>query len=322
MQNLVARLESMHIYGDEDNREPKGEVVNYPLSCVSKSISNTNTAVVEPSCYEEACSNGVWMKAMKEEIDAIERNNTWELCKLPKGKKLVGSKWVYKTKCKSDGSVERYKARLVVKGFTQQYGVDFEETFAPVARQETIRMALSLAASKGWTVQHMDVKSAFLNGDINEEVYVAQPQGFEVSGREDHVYKLKKALYGLKQAPRAWYTRIDGYFKSVGFQRSLSEPTLYFKKSATDILIVCLYVDDLIFMVSNKKMNEEFKTLMMAEFDMKDLGLMSYFLGLEVHQMQGEIFVSQSKYARDMLKRFKMDNCTLVATPTAYGEHL
>ena len=132
MQNLVARLESMHIYGDEDNGEPKGEMVNYALCSISNSVSNI--AVVEPSCYEEACSNGVWMQAMKEEIDAIERNNTWELCKLPKGKKLVGSKWVYKTKCKSDGSVERYKARLVAKGFTQQYGVDFEETFALVAR--------------------------------------------------------------------------------------------------------------------------------------------------------------------------------------------
>ena len=128
MQNLVARLESMHIYGVEDNGEPKGEMVNYALFSIS------NIFVVEPSCYEEACSNGVWMQAMKEEIDAIERNDTWELCKLPKGKKMVHSKWVYKTKCKSDGSVERYKERLVAKGFTQQYGVDFKETFALVAR--------------------------------------------------------------------------------------------------------------------------------------------------------------------------------------------
>ena len=132
MQNLVARFESMHIYGDEDNGEPKCEVVNYALSCVSNFVSNI--VVVEPSCYEEACSNGVWMQAMKEEIDAIERNDTWELCKLPKGTKMVVSKWVYKTKCKSDGSVERYKARLVAKGFTQQYGMHFEETFSSVAK--------------------------------------------------------------------------------------------------------------------------------------------------------------------------------------------
>jgi len=123
---------------------------------------------------------------------------------------MVGSKWVYKKKYKSNGSLERYKERIVEKGFTQQYGVDFEETFASVARKEIIILVLSLVARKSCTVQHMDVKSAFLNGYINVEVYVAQPQGFEVFGKEDHVYKLKKALYGLKQAPRAWYTRIDG----------------------------------------------------------------------------------------------------------------
>lgn len=136
------------------------------------------------------------------------------------------------------------------------------------------------------------------------------------------MYKLKKALYGMKQAPRAWYTRIDGYLKSVGFQRSVSEPTLYFNKNGTHILIIFLYVDDFIFMGNNNKMNEEFETQMMFEFEMKDIGLMSYFLGLEMYQMQNEIFVSQTKYAKDILKKFKMENCTSVEIPTAHGEHL
>ena len=136
------------------------------------------------------------------------------------------------------------------------------------------------------------------------------------------MYKLKKALYGLKQAPRAWYIRIHGYFKSVGFQTSVSEPSLYFNKNGTDILIIYLYVDDLIFMDNNNKINEEFQTQMMVAFKMKDLGLMSYFLGLEVHQMQDEIFVSRTKYVKDMLKKFKMENCTSVEIPIAHGEDL
>ena len=157
------------------------------------------------------------MQAMNEEMDSIHRNETWELVDLPHEKKKIGTKWVYKTKYNSDGSVERHKARLVAKGFTQRYGIDYEETFAPVARQETIRMLISLAAQKKWSIHHMDVKSAFLNGYLEEEVYVGQPQGFEVEGKENNVYKLKKALYGLNQAPRAWYARIDGYFQQNSF---------------------------------------------------------------------------------------------------------
>ena len=184
---------------------------------------------------------------------------------------------------------------MVAKGFTQRYGIDYEETFAPVARQETIRMLISLAAQKKWSIHHMDVKSAFLNVYLEEEVYVGQPQGFEVQGKEDLVYKLKKALYGLKQASRAWYARIDGYFHQNGFQRSQSEPTLYYKGEGNDILIVSLYVDDLLYMGSCAKMKDDFKIAMMNEFEMKDLGLMKYFLGMEVYQNKDKfLFVKKS----------------------------
>lgn len=229
----LQRLENLHILGDEDNGEPKGDLVNFALmaSTSTSSVSKViNVDVCEPSCFEQACSNKVWLKAMNEEISSIVKNDTWTLCKLPQNRKCIGCKWIYKIKKNSDGSVERYKGRLVARGFTQKYGIDYEETFSPVARQETIWMVLSLAANKHWKVHHMDVKSAFLNGYLEEEVYVAQPQGFEIQGKEDQVYKLNKALYGLKQVPRAWYTRINDYFLKSGFQRSKIEHTLYYKK--------------------------------------------------------------------------------------------
>jgi hypothetical protein len=166
-----------------------GETVNFSL--LSK-------ADFEPSCFKDACTNEVWLQAMQEEIYSIHMNDTWELTKTPHDKKKIGTKWVYKTKYNSDGSVERHKERLVAKGLTQRYGIDYQETFAPVARQETVRVMISLAAQKKWNIHHMDVKSAFLNGCLEEEVFVEQPQVFEVQGKEHKVYKLKKALYGLK----------------------------------------------------------------------------------------------------------------------------
>ena len=244
------------------------------------------------------------------------------MTELAHDKKKIDTKWVYKTKFNSDGSVERHKARLVAKGFTQKYGIDYEETFAPVAIQETIRMLISLAAHKKWSIHHMDVKSVFLNGYLEEEVYVEKPQGFEVEGKENNVYKLKKTLYGLKQALRAWYARIDGYFQENGFQRSKSDPTFYYKQEGIDIQIISLYVDDLLYMGSSSKMNDTFKVAMMNEFEMKDLGIMKYFLGMEVYQIKDEIFICQTKYAHDMLNKFDMLDCNTSPTPSAHGEVL
>ncbi|KAH9291602.1 hypothetical protein KI387_043209 [Taxus chinensis] len=168
----------------------------------------------------------------------------------------------------------------------------------------------------------MDVKSAFLNGFIDEEVYVEQPIGYEIPGKEHLVYKLKRALYGLKQAPRAWYARIDSYFLKKGFIRSSSEPTLYIQHLGNDILIVCLYVDDLIYTGNSPSLMEKFQAEMKQEFEMSDLGLMHYFLGVEVQQQSEGISISQTKYVADLLKRFRMMSCTAVATPVALGEKL
>lgn len=216
-----------------------------PLADIYESC---NFAILEPESYEVASRQEVWVKAMEEEIKMIEKNKTWELVDRPKDKDVIGVKWVYKTKMQPDGSIQKHKARLVAKGYSQQFGVDYNETFAPVARLDTIRALVALAAQYQWKIYQLDVKSAFLNGYLEEEIYVEQPQGFEEKGEEDKVLRLKKALYGLKQAPRAWYSRIDGYFASQGFRRSQSEPTLYIKtQDQNHTLIVSLYVDDLIY---------------------------------------------------------------------------
>jgi hypothetical protein len=260
---------------------------------------------------------------MNSEIEAIERNNTWELTELPIGSRVIGVKWVYKTKLNEKGEVDKYKARLVAKGYSQQYGVDYAEVFAPVARLDTIQVVISLAAQKGWIIYQLDVKSAFLNGELNEEVFVTQPPGYEKTGHEYKVYKLKKALYGLKQAPRAWYSRIETYFLSAGFKKCPYEHTLFIKTTdGGTTLFVCLYVDDLIFTGNDAAMFKDFKQSMMNEFEMTDLGKMKYFLGIEVLQRPDGVFIGQRKYAQEVLDRFKMDQCNPVKNPVVPGHKL
>lgn len=202
---------------------------------------------------------------------------------MPDDEQPVGLKWIYKSKYNADGTLHKRKARLVAKGYSQREGIDFEEVFAPVARMETVRMMLAIGAQRRWPIYQLDVKSAFLNGELVEEVYVSQPEGFITKGKEKMVLKLRKALYGLRQAPRAWYNNVDRYFINMGFKRSENEPTLYTKAQGNiDTLILCIYVDDIIYMGSAQEMLYQFKTNMMQTYEMTDLGLLKYFLGLEV----------------------------------------
>ncbi|KAI5342090.1 hypothetical protein L3X38_009965 [Prunus dulcis] len=272
-----------------------------------------NMCIIEPESFEESANDDSWKKAMEDEITMIEKNNTWELVDRPFDKPIIGVKWVYKTKLNLDGSVQKNKARLVAKGNSQKPGIDFNETFAPVARLDTVRTLVAVAAQRNWSVFQLDVKSAFLNGVLNEEVYVDQPSGFVMQGSEDKLYKLKKALYGLKQAPRAWYEKINSYFIKTGFYRSPSEATLYIKMSTTGILIVSIYVDDIIYTGSSKEMMAAFKNDMMREYEMTDLGLPHHFLGLGGLQTDTCIFLHQKKYAKD---------CKSVATPLVVNEKL
>ncbi|CAL2265939.1 unnamed protein product [Prunus armeniaca] len=289
---------------------------------IAEIYEKCNMCIIEPESFEEAAKDDSWKKAMEDEITMIEKNNTWELVARPFDKPIIGVKWVYKTKLNLDGSVQKNKARLVAKGYSQKPGIDFNETFAPVARLDTVRALVALAAQKNWKLFQLDVKSAFLNGVLSEEVYVDQPSGFVIQGSEDKVYRLKKALYGLKQAPRAWYEEINSYFTRAGFHRSLSEATLYTKRSSSGILIVSLYVDDIIYTGSSKEMMLEFKDEMMRQYEMTDLGLLHHFLGLGVLQTDTCIFLHQKKYAKTLLDKFGLKDCKSVATPLAVNEKL
>jgi hypothetical protein len=204
------------------------------------------TSAEEPATFREAESHECWRKAMQEEIDSIEENGTWSLVDLPAGFKTIGLKWVYKVKRNEHGVIVKHKARLVAKGYVQRPGIDFEEVYAPVARLESVRLLLAVAAQEGWEVHHMDVKSAFLNGELKEEVYVTQTPGFVVKGAEKKVLRLRKAMYNLKQAPRAWNAKLDATMLVLGFQRSSSEHGVYTRSSGKSRLIVGVYVNDLI----------------------------------------------------------------------------
>jgi hypothetical protein len=275
----------------------------------------------QPTSFKEAAKEPHWVQAMNQEIDTIEKNKTWDLVDLPRHEKSIGVKWLYKTKLNEKGHIEKHKARLVAKGFSQQLACDYGETFSPVARLDTVRTLLAIAAQHKWKVYQMDVKSAFLNGFLEEEVYVNQPPRFEIQEHPAKVYWLKKALYGLKQAPRAWYNRIDTYLIKIGFNRRQNVPTLYTKTDQHGkIIIVCLYVDDMIYTRNLQLM--DFKHAMQSEFEMKDLGIMKYFLGIEVNQSTKGIFVYQQKYAVDIIKIFRMEGCNPTETPIPLGTKL
>ena len=203
---------------------------------------------------------------MEEEMEAIEENSIWHLTTLPPGHRAIGLKWVYKVKKDTQGAVLKHKARLVAKGYVQQHGIDYDEVFAPVDRLESVRLLLALAASAGWDVHHMDVKSAFLNGELEEEVYVQQPPGFAATGKEHLVLRLVKALYGLKQAPRAWNTKLDACHVKLGFAQCESEHGMYVRGATTTRLIVGVYVDDLVITGSNSSDIDEFKLEMGSLF--------------------------------------------------------
>ncbi|GAU22710.1 hypothetical protein TSUD_138340 [Trifolium subterraneum] len=274
----------------------------------------------DPKNFVEANKLEIWRKAMDQEMESIENNETWQLTTLPEGSNAIGVKWFYKTKYNEKGEVEKHKARLVAKGYSQRHGVDYNEVFAPVARWDTIRVILALAAKENWKVFQLHVKSAFLHGELTEDIYVEQALGYP-KGNENNVYKLKKkTLYGLKQAPRAWYSKIETYFTLEQFEKCSHEHTLFVKYgSNSKILIVSLYVDDLICTGNDVHMIYGFKESMKKLLAMTDLGSMKYFLGVEVIQSNSGIFIHQHKYATEILKRFGMENCNKVCSPIVPG---
>jgi hypothetical protein len=268
----------------------------------------------EPTFFEEAIHRKEWAYAMTEEYQSIMKNEGWEIVPSLKNKYAVSSRWLFKIKHVVDGSIEKYKERFVARGFSQKEGIDYEETFAHVARSTSIRTIIALAAKMKWKMHQMDVMTPFLNGVIEEDVYIEKPQGFEVEYRKSHVCKLKKALYELKQAPRAWYGHIDNFLTSLGFTKSKEDSNLYFKIMNDEPVILLLYVDHL-FLTREENLITECKKRLASEFEMKYLSLMHYFLGLEVWQSPERIFLNQGKYTVEILKRFDMLECKPMNTP-------
>uniref|UniRef100_A0ACD5WTY3 Uncharacterized protein n=1 Tax=Avena sativa TaxID=4498 RepID=A0ACD5WTY3_AVESA len=269
----------------------------------------------EPANFVEAEPYEYWRRATQEELTSIEGNNTWSLTDLPAGHRLIGLKWVYKIKRDADGSVAKHKARLVAKGYVQREGVDFDEVFAPVARLDSVRLLIAIAAKLDWKLHHLDVKSAFLNGELAEEVYVAQPPGFAKVGEEHKVLRLHKALYGLRQAPRAWNTKLDTTLRSLGFTNSASEHSVYARGTGNKRVLLGVYVDDLIVTGADDDELTKFKREMTEKFSMSDLGLLSFYLGIEVKQQKEGITISQAAYAEKLLHRAGMADCNSAATP-------
>ncbi|KAI3666993.1 hypothetical protein L6452_42034 [Arctium lappa] len=256
---------------------------------------------------------------MQEELNQFEALKVWRLVPKQEGKSVIGTKWVFKNKKDEDGIFIRNKDRLVAKGYRQEEGIDYDDTYAPVARIEEIRMFLAYASHKNFTVYQMDVKTAFLNGILKKEVYVSQPEGFVNPDNPDHVYILDKALYGLKQAPRAWYDVLSKFLVKSGFSKGKVDTTLFIKKEKTDIILIQIFVDDIIFGSTNPKYCKNFSNLMVSRFQMSMMGEMNFFLGLQVKQFSTGIFINQSKYILDILRKFNMENCKPIGTPMAPG---
>ncbi|GJX75735.1 retrovirus-related pol polyprotein from transposon TNT 1-94 [Tanacetum coccineum] len=294
-------------FNQEDSPDFNGNLDFVPYNTSSHEEIESSTAALEPSnvqnFHQVQPSTHIWTKdhpldqvigdpskpvmtRQKLQTDS-ERLQVWELVPRPEGKNIIALKWLWKNKCDAENIMVRNKTRLVAKGYRQEEDIDFEESFAPVARLEAVRMFISYAAHKNITIFQMDVKTAFLNDPLKEEVYVSQPEGFIDPEFPNHVYKLKKALYSLKQAPRAWYDKLSSFLIQHGFTKGIVDPTLFIRRHGEDILLVQM------------------------------MGELKFFLGLQVHQSPRGIFISQSQYAIELLKKHGLDECVSMSTPMA-----
>lgn len=254
-----------------------------------------------------------WMKAVNDELQALNDNETWDLVSLPSHKKPINCKWVFTVKVDAAGKVERYKARVVAKGCAQRPGVDYNETYAPVARITTVRVFLSLVNKYNLYVHQLDVTCAFLNGDLEEEIFMWPPQGLDVNG--DIVCKLKKSLYGLKQAPKEWNKKFNECVKSIGFDQCNADRCIYVRRKDRDVVYLLLYVDDFLIASNNEELLHEIKNNLMLKFKMRDLGEALYFLGIKITRSTHGLFLSQENYVKKIVQKFKMDTSSAVQTP-------
>jgi hypothetical protein len=277
----------------------------------------------DPKTFSQAMSGDhstLWFNAMKEEMESMAKNQVWDLVDLPKGAVAVGCKWVYKTKTDASGNVERYKARLVAKGFTQKEGIDYHETFSPVSKKDSFRIIMALVAHLDLELHQMDVKTAFLNGDLEEEVYMKQPEGFDDNSQK--ACKLRKSIYGLKQASRQWYIKFHKVITSYGFIENLVDQCIYLKVSGSKVIFLVLYVDDILLASNDLGLLHETKRFLSQNFEMKDLGEASYVIGIEIHRdrKQRILKLSQKAYIEKVLERFRLKNCNGSVAPIIKGD--
>jgi len=300
-------------YGFENNIS---NYVSYAsLSPAYKSFIASLQSVQVPKDWKEAKQNPKWKEAMFEELAALEKNKTWDLVPVPIGKKVVGCKWVFTVKQNPNGEVERYKARLVAKGYCQTYGIDYDETFAPVAKMSTVRTLISCAAIYDWPLYQLDIKNAFLHGDLQEEVYMEVPPGFATDQTKGKVLRLKKSLYGLKQSPRAWFDRLRRAMCNMGYKQCNGDHTVFYRHSGSHVTILAVYVDDMIITGDDSLEISRLKKNLSNEFEVKDLGQLRYFLGIEIARSPRGIVLSQRKYVLDLLDETGMLECRPASTP-------
>ena len=259
---------------------------------------------------------------MKEEMNSMISNQVWDLVELLNGVKPVGCKWVFKTKKDSLGNIERHKARFVAKGFTQREGIDYTETFYPVSKKDSLRIIMALVAHFDFDLHKMDVKMTFLNGNLEEEVFMKQPEGFSSSEGEHLVCKLKKSIYGLKQASRQWYLKFHEVITLFGFEENIMDQCIYQKVNGSKICFLVLYVDDILLVTNDKGFLYEVKQFLSKNFDMKDMGEASYVIAIKIHRerSQGILGLSQETYINKVLERFKMKNCSPSVAPILKGD--
>ncbi|XP_073962728.1 UDP-galactose 4'-epimerase isoform X3 [Choristoneura fumiferana] len=273
----------------------------------------------EPQTYSQAMRDDdadKWKSAMQDEYDSLMKMNTWKLVDRP-DRKIIPCKWVYKLKTDTHGNITRYKARLVIKGFNQVAGVDYHETFSPVIRHSSLRTLFALAAEMDLKMHHLDVDTAFLNGDLEEEVYMDQPQGFVKKGHEDKVCLLQKSLYGLKQAPRAWNIKLNETLSKIGFNRLPTEPCVYKKLIGSEIILLAIFVDDLIIFYKNDISYVKVKSDLQKYFSLKDLGPLKYYLGINIDCNDGKVTINQKSYITSLLKKYALQNAKEFDTPLA-----
>ena len=293
----------------------------YPRASYGVSAAANMAPIVEPHNFWEAVTDPGWREAMDKEIQALNANNTWEVVSLPQGKRPIDCKWVYKAKYRADGSLERLKARLVVRGFTQKAGIDFTETFSPVVKLTTVRALMAVAVKKGWKMHQLDVNNAFLHGDLHEEIYMKLPQGI-TSDLPNAVCRLKKSLYGLKQASRQWYAKLVEVLYARGYKHSPNDYSLFSKQTATSSVFLGVYVDDIIMTGDDELEMQGLKAYLDEVFKIKDLGLVHYFLGIEVLHVKEGLLLTQRKFARELLQEFDCADSRPVSCPLDLGHKL